>query len=699
MSAFLKHRLKQILVNNRHRQYLREVEKREISYARWIKGEEEALKSLPFTEDTMECEGISFKHVCTETMPDTGPGEKWLGELLDGNGADILVFTLCPGKIGDITLPLLARAFGEEEKRILIYGDEDSLQSEERCRPRFKPDWSPDTFLSAFYFGGLVAVRREPLQRAYEAVRKEGTGEEKGPFFYCLLHRLLQQNRGFEPRDEASVLPVYHLREILFHRLEEGKEPEEWRLGHTGEDKGREGKRNTQNQRKPEVSIIIPSKDNPGVLFQCLDSLFSMTKTQYCYEIILVDNGSSRENRERIQKKADDLPQTRYLYEPMPFNFSKMCNLGAEQARAEVLLFLNDDMEIIQPDWLDLLMEKVQLPYVGAVGAKLLYPQSTIIQHAGITNLRVGPAHKLQFLDDEEEHYYGKNRGVHNMLAVTGACLMVRRPLFLQVGGFAPILRVAFNDVDLCYSLHEAGYYNVVRNDVVLYHHESLSRGRDGESVEKQLRLQREKDILYERHPKLYGKDPFYHPRLAADILKSEYCCAFDYQVDMNLPLSSMTRVTHKVKQAKEDQCLVVGMEWAIDVYKWRFGISYQKRGGEPGEEDKGYYFQGYSFVIGADNACYQRQLLLRSMDTGEVWGISLKRQYRPDIQKELTDQNNVGLTGFAVKIRRDDLKNGAYQFGILARDTCSTQKLVNWSNWVLEVTDEGVTQEERKGE
>lgn len=699
MSASLKHKLKQILVNSQHKQYQQEIKKREISYDQWIKEEEQGLKSLPFTESIMELEGISFHHVRAEAMGGASPGVKEIGQLLEGTRADILIFTLCPGKIGDIALPLLAQAFGEEGKRILIYGDEDSLQSQERCQPRFKPDWSPDTFLSAFYFGGLVAVRREPLQRAYEALRKEATEGEKGAFFYRLIHRLLQQNRGFEPRDAASGLPVYHLREILFHRLEEGKGPEEWRLGHTGEDKAEERDKNTENQGKPKVSIIIPSKDNPEVLFQCLDSLFSITKTKYSYEIILVDNGSSRENKERIQKKADGLPRTSYRYEPMPFNFSQMCNLGAGQARGEVLLFLNDDMEIIQPDWLDLLMEKVQLPYVGAVGAKLLYPQSTIIQHAGITNLRVGPAHKLQFLDDKEEYYYGKNRGVHNMLAVTGACLMMRRQLFEQVGGFAPILQVAFNDVDLCYSIHEAGYYNVVRNDVVLYHHESLSRGKDGESVEKQLRLQREKDILYERHQKLYGKDPFYHPRLAADILKSEYCYAFDYHVDMNLPLSSMAQVTHKVKQAKEDQCLVVGMEWAIDVYKWQFGISYQKRQKEPGEEDKGYYFQGYSFVIGADNACYQRQLLLRNMDTKEVWGIGLKRQYRPDIQKDLADQINVGLTGFGVKIRRDDLKNGAYQFGILARDTCSTQKLVNWSNWVLEVTDEGATQEERKGE
>ena len=116
------------------------------------------------------------------------------------------------------------------------------------------------------------------------------------------------------------------------------------------------------------------------------------------------------------------------------------------------------------------------MPHVGAVGAKLLYPDSDIIQHAGITNLRVGPAHKLQFLSDEKVHYYGKNRFVHDVMAVTGACLLLEKEIFERAGGFDEKLAVAFNDVDLCYTIYEMGYYNVVRNDVVLYHHESLSR-------------------------------------------------------------------------------------------------------------------------------------------------------------------------------------------------------------------------------
>ena len=118
-------------------------------------------------------------------------------------------------------------------------------------------------------------------------------------------------------------------------------------------------------------------------------------------------------------------------------------------------MFLNDDMEIVGENWLVLLMEKAVLPYVGAVGAKLLYPDTDIIQHAGITNLRVGPAHKLQFAHDTEDHYFGQNRGVHDMLGVTGACLLVKKTIFEKSGGFDETLAVAFNDVDLCYKIYE----------------------------------------------------------------------------------------------------------------------------------------------------------------------------------------------------------------------------------------------------
>ena len=441
-------------------------------------------------------------------------------------------------------------------------------------------------------------------------------------------------------------------------------------------------------------------------------------------EFIIVDNGSSEENKNRIEQKLQKINNTRYIYKELPFNFSYMCNWGAKEARGDYLLFLNDDMEIVDEDWLILLMEKAVLPYVGAVGAKLLYPDTDIIQHAGITNLRVGPAHKLQFAHDKEDHYFGQNRGVHDMLGVTGACLLVKKTLFEKVGGFDETLAVAFNDVDLCYKIYEEGYYNVVRNDLFLFHHESLSRGKDGESEEKQLRLLREKDYLYEKHQDLYGRDPFYHPYLTTDMLETEYTPAFRYQVDLSMPWAKVKKCTQEVLAAREDDCLVIGMECAMDIYKWKYGVSPEKRKAgnsdkeDYGEEkkdsrndnsidseDQGYYFQGYSFIIGSDNACYKKELLLRriadenrqtlgnsaekeeKMPEPVIYSMSIEKKYREDIKANLKDQVNVDLTGYAAKLKPGAVPPGRYQFGMLAKDACSRVKLVNWSSWTIEIS------------
>ena len=328
------------------------------------------------------------------------------------------------------------------------------------------------------------------------------------------------------------------------------------------------------------------------------------------------------------------------------------------------------------------------LPFGGGVVAKLLYPGSSIIQHAGITNLRVGPAHKLQFLDDKTVHYYGMNRGVHDMLAATGACLMMRREVFEEAGGFCEDLAVAFNDVDLCYKIYEKGYYNIVRNDVTLYHHESLSRGKDGESEEKQLRLLGEKDLLYERHQELYGKDPFYHPYLTTDMLEQVYSPACRYQVSLEMPWSKVEPSGKAFLAAREDACLVVGMECAMDIYKWKYGVEPSKGKVQASSEDMGFYFQGYSFVIGSDNSCYDKKLLLKAKESGVVYEISLDNRYRQDIKNNLPDQLNVDLTGFAAKLQMGRIPKGIYQFGMLACDRCSRIKLVNWSSWTIEVKE-----------
>lgn len=733
----LKQELKQILIKKQHKLYEKELNAKNLTYDTWIREQEAELKienfivpenvksqinvfqNTAFGGFQKENEGNNSKNAkkpLAITIFDKDNEKKAgfsfliedvhtfctnLDLILDEKNADVILITIYGGKINQITPALIAQKMQHNENIILIYGDEDTCTDntpEIRINPWFKPDWSPDEFLSHFYFGGLVAVRTQALQNLInsqhfkEKLPQIKSGNDK-EILYRILFELLSAHNAFSKRIAEKALPVFHIRQVLFHNFQNGYE----------QVKGvKLGTHMSFPAIKPIVSIIIPSKDNPQVLFKCLDSLLTVTDGEGSFEIIIVDNGSNESNRSLIGERVEQynykavnnegisgcFQGLRYLYQPMPFNFSDMCNLGAGQARGNLLLFLNDDMEIIQADWLERLIEKAILPYAGAVGAKLLYPDSYIIQHAGITNLRVGPAHKLQFLSDSQEHYFGKNRGVHDMLAVTGACLMIRKSVFEQVDGFYSGLAVAFNDVDLCYSIYESGYYNIVRNDVVLYHHESLSRGKDGESEEKQLRLQREKDVLYERHQEIYGQDPFYHPYLTNDMLEAEYSPAFHYQVTLDMTWSDAQSCNRDVQKAREDKCLVVGMECAMDIYKWKYGVSPQKGKTKLIPEENGYYFQGYSFVIGADNACYKKKLLLKNQQNNGVFAIPIDNRYRQDIKNNLNDQLNVDLTGFAAKLRSDKLPEGSYQFGMLAEDACSRQKLVNWSNWVLEVKD-----------
>ena len=715
---FIKKSLKMALIRRQHRLYEKMVRDKDLSYDQWIRQQEEKIRIVPnitngdeknLTNDSqrtafeglkMENEGnysLKANHVESEIKMAVSINTLhffWENRdaILENEGVDVLILTLYEGELSEAAEALIYRTFSQNESIILIYGDEDVQKQAhgEREEPWFKPDWSPDRFLSSYYFGGLIAVKREAL-RAIWGENKTSVMKEKPlladrQMLYELLYELIRVHGGFSDKRKNGMTPVYHISQVLFHSRESGYEQiRELRLPETIQ---------CVQPKKSEtfISVIIPSKDNPEVLFNCIHSLLKRTHTAYPYEIIIVDNGSNDSNRQRIEEELVCLKSMNptvdgftYVYQPMKFNFSDMCNLGAGKASGNYFLFLNDDMEILQANWLDLMVEKAALPYAGAVGAKLLYPNSDTIQHAGITNLRVGPAHKLQFLSDREVHYYGMNRGVHNMLAVTGACLMLRREVFYLAGGFCRELAVAFNDVDLCYTLYEKGYYNIVRNDVVLYHHESLSRGKDGESEEKQLRLLREKDLLYERHQALYGKDPFYHPYLTTDILEAEYSPACRYQVTLDMPWAEVTKLNNIPAGAREDSCLVVGMECAMDIYKWKYGVEAPKEK-KANSEDMGYYFQGYSFVIGADNACFIKKLLLKDKEKGVIFEIFVDERCRKDIKSNLGDQLNVDLTGFAAKVKMNVLPEGNYQFGMLAKDRCSRLKLVNWSSWTLEV-------------
>lgn len=413
----------------------------------------------------------------------------------------------------------------------------------------------------------------------------------------------------------------------------------------------------------PLVSVVIPSKDHPEVLEQCLRSF--RKKTLYdCYEWIVVDNGSSGENRGRIKKLQKEY-KFLYLYEEMPFNFSKMCNMGVARAHGDMILLLNDDIEIIEKNWLGRMVGQALLPYVGAVGARLWYAGGRLIQHAGITNLQIGPSHKLVTFQDDQDYYYGRSRVAYDMIGVTAACLMVTKKKYEEVGGLDETMAVSYNDVDFCFKLWEAGYYNVLRNDVVLYHHESLSRGLDEHDENKWERLLAEKRNLYARHPQLDGKDPFYHEALIDNA--SDYRC--NYKFPYENPL-----YTVEVKPLQEAELRGIREE-RLKLMVDRAEMQHKIHEEEPDIV----WIMGWCYVPGEDNAFYDKKMLLRRAD-GPGYTAVPADWYRKDVMESLRGEEHIELAGFVLRVLKKDLEAGSYRIGMLCTNQVTGEKALSWS-------------------
>ena len=428
----------------------------------------------------------------------------------------------CDDLYAENALYEIAKKLNEDHTLDFIYSDEDKLSEDgtKRRNPFFKPDWSPDTFMSLMYTCHLAVYRKSLLdEMGGLRVGLEGSQD------YDLVLRVMEKtNRiGHVPKI------LYHWREreestandisAKPYIIETTKKAKLEALERRGVKGHLEYIKDIVMFRvvyevvgNPRVSIIIPSKDNYDILKQCLTSIRKETKYQN-YEIIVVDNGSAEETHAKYTQMCKEL-ECKYHYAPMEFNFSKMCNIGAHLADGQFLLFLNDDIRVEGAEWLERMLGHAQQPHTGAVGCKLIYPNTNLIQHVGVVSFMVGPGHAFQRINDDLNCYWGRNKLEYNYSAVTGACLMIDRKKYDQVGGFSEQLPVAYNDIDLCFNLVEAGYYNVVRTDVRLYHYESVSRGYDAVSPEKAARQQREMKKLYDRHPEFKGYDPCYNPNL-----------------------------------------------------------------------------------------------------------------------------------------------------------------------------------------
>lgn len=653
-------------------------------YLLWIKENEQASGT-----DTREEQRTQFDIVY---MEDCGAGFS-----LSGFDKDFILFVSEDGRIAADVYREIPQYFEQHKDVNIVYADEDTWmletqkevdkdlvndESAHRIFPWTKPMWSPDTLISFLYFGNIFAIRRE----AYLDIKWLGDSDYRKNIYDFVLKAT---EHGRRPG---------HIEKILFHSYEKGSSREEIeeRLMHrtdmigVGEEydfirerafarRGLSAKMVVEPQTgisypiyepqgKPLVSIVIPSKDNPEALRQCIHSVYAHTDYPN-FEIIVVDNGSTARVRVGLENFRQECPFT-YLYLPMDFNFSAMCNAGVKEAGGEYILLLNDDMEVIEDTWLTRLVGQASLKHVGSVGAKLLYPNSTKIQHAGISNTIYGPGHKLKKMDDTVSYYYGRNRFVYDMIGVTAACLIMRRSYYLAIGGLYEGLAVAYNDVDLCFRLCGKGLYNVQRNDVVLYHHESLSRGDDLQDEAKIRRLQAERDVLYKRHPKLYRQDPFIGTLLNSG--EPEYTCRWleRYELFNIFDADDMLAESKKLPPVNTmNQAIMVTLE---DCGKENFAKAVTKNG----QKKKTYYLiKGWAYVPGVDNARYRFKILLVN-SSGKVWELPAQRRYRKDVAAILPDETNVELTGFCNWIFEGALPPDTYELWMTAKDGCSRQRL-----------------------
>ncbi len=722
-------KVRSFLISRQDRQYEKRLEELRLTHDRWEKEREvdaglsEGCELRYFGAEELAAETSGQ---AVQTPPAAGGGadqttlfcvlysdiEQFIesGELLNREDSEIVVFARKEGRLSAAAAPLIFRWFIEHPMGKLVYGDEDVLNEDgSYAEPYFKPDWSPDTYASSFYIGSVFAVRGSVLKNALlhaapvvlteEQKRRRGT--LLGGLADALFLKLATAVGGFKRR-RGDEFPIGHISEILFH-LEAGQDLFSGRkypssavsastnfyLPLSGATESTEGEL---------VTIIIPTKDHPELLKACLISIRETCDASCPFEILVIDNGSTGYNKLLIAnivakyERKNGLKDIRYIHEPMEFNFSRMCNLGVASGKGNLLLFLNDDITAKSPGWLKEMALMARRSHVGAVGAKLRYPPERktdglpahAIQHAGVTNVRLGPMHKLQYLTDDAVHYFGFNRGIHNMIAVTGACLMIERVKYESAGGLPEDMAVAFNDVDLCYTLYEQGYYNVQCNHILLLHHESASRGLDTLDAAKMERLAGEHGILMGRHEELYNVDPFYSPHLVEDEHVSEVTPLYEVMEPEEVPVGNLSHHAEGLPDVPVDAVLRIGVEYADTLEYWLTG----KR--ETGEG--GYYIKGYSFVIGADNACYDRRLLFRGFEEqtaadGErtlmpgraVWSVPVNDWYRPDIREKLSDQINVDLTGYRVRLTGGELPAGEYQLGMLVLDRTSRQRLVNW--------------------
>jgi glycosyltransferase involved in cell wall biosynthesis len=408
----------------------------------------------------------------------------------------------------------------------VIYSDEDKINDQgERYNPYFKPDFNPD-LLHSHHFMAHLAVYERSLIDEIGGWRSEFDGAQD----YDLILRAVER---------VTSQQIIHIPKVLYHwrvhsestAFDASAKPYAMQAGERALTRAMERRslkatvhyvgigyrvKYEVPQPHPPVSIIIPTYNGLTMLRGCIDSV--LKKSSYThFEILVIDNNSDDpEVLSYLQELVRD-QRIRCIRDERPFNYSALNNIGVENARGEYVCFMNNDIQVIATDWLTEMLSHAARPEVGAVGAKLLYPDGTL-QHSGVV-LGIGgiAGHSHKGLPAESPGYCGRVALISNFSAVTAACLLIEKEKFLKAGSFdSQNLKVALNDVDLCLRLQALGYWNVYTPYAELYHLESASRGYE-DNPEKIRRFEGEVAFMQNKWANVLANDPAYNRNLTLD--------------------------------------------------------------------------------------------------------------------------------------------------------------------------------------
>ncbi|HFU76500.1 MAG TPA: glycosyltransferase [Arcobacter sp.] len=468
--------------------------------------------------DIVEKYERKYKRICLMKQDNDSSVSEYNTALLASSGQYIIILH-CADILSLNALYEMVKKLNENRSLELVYSDEDRLDKKgNRYSPHFKSGWNRDMLFSQNYIGNLYLLKSENVKKIGGFKKKYMSSMEYDLLLRyikeikdsnidriekILYHARISESLLVDSTLQKSVLEDYFSTCKIDVFVEMGLEPSTFKINYS------------LPEKVPLVSIIIPTKNQFDILKQCINSI--LNKTNYKnYEIIIVDNQSSDERILNYFFTLNKSQNIRVISYPYPFNYSTINNYAVLYAKGEYVLFLNNDVEIINYNWIEEMLQHAQRPDIGVVGAKLYYDDDTI-QHAGIILGLGGIAgHSHKHFHRQDRGYYSRLKITQNYSAVTGACMLVSKEIFNDVNGFDEDLAVAFNDVDFSLKVKEKGYRNLWTPYTELYHYESKTRGIDNTQI-KQNRFKKEVSFMKNKWSHVLKYDDFYNKNLTHD--------------------------------------------------------------------------------------------------------------------------------------------------------------------------------------